>query len=242
MSARITRRVIDIDRFQLVELLGRGGLIGIELGVASGDFSRRMVHSGLFSDFFGVDAYADHHDAAEYVSALASVGVFSRYKLLRMRFDEALPLFKDESFDLVYIDGYAHTGQEDGGTIFSWLPKVRVGGILAGHDYHRDWPLVMASVDDLCHQTGFELLITRLSFNPGPQDLHPSWAIIKTKSVSALSSGSFREPRARGNPVRCAVDDPFHLRARQALRLLAGSKGIALFRRLVASGKSASWK
>src|SRR5262245_1142185 len=60
--------------------------IGIELGVATGIFSERMMQSGKFVRFFGVDAYADKHDTAEYKFALKRVGLDATYTLLRMRF------------------------------------------------------------------------------------------------------------------------------------------------------------
>ncbi len=103
-------------------------MVGVELGVAGGGFSKRMVESGAFEHFFGVDTYADHHDTKEYKQALRSVGMFANYKLLRMTFDEALELFPDQSLDFVYVDGYAATGEEGGQTIFRWYNKVKVGG------------------------------------------------------------------------------------------------------------------
>lgn len=178
----------DFDRYEIVNLLKGQDLVGIELGVASGDFSRRMVASGKFSRFFGVDMYADHHDTAEYVSTLKSIGIFAPYHLLRMRFDEAIELFPDQSLDFVYIDGYAHNGEDGGNTICSWLDKVKIGGIIAGHDYHKDWPLVIEGVDDLCQQTGLQLHLTQHSEKPGIQDHYPSWFMVKDAEVKARPS------------------------------------------------------
>ncbi len=36
----------------------------------------------------------------------------ARSTVLRATFAEALALFPDEYFDLVYLDGYAHTGND----------------------------------------------------------------------------------------------------------------------------------
>ena len=49
-----------------------------------------------------------------------------------------LKKFKDNSLDFVYIDGnhdFVHVAQD----IHYWLQKIRVGGILSGHDY-ADFP------------------------------------------------------------------------------------------------------
>jgi len=47
---------------------------------------------------------------------------------------EAAKLFVDGSLDLVFIDG-AHDGKNVSADIRAWLPKVRKGGIISGHDY-----------------------------------------------------------------------------------------------------------
>jgi hypothetical protein len=53
----------------------------------------------------------------------------------------------DQSVDLVYIDashGYRAVKQD----IKEWLPKVRPGGYITGHDYSRFWPTVVRAVDE----------------------------------------------------------------------------------------------
>jgi len=47
---------------------------------------------------------------------------------------EAVKDFKDGSLDFVYIDGN-HDYQEVRRDIRAWHPKVRIGGIIGGHDY-----------------------------------------------------------------------------------------------------------
>ena len=116
-------------RLGVLSLLDRPtGNLGVELGVAAGDFSAELLDSGCFERLYGVDAYADHHDTDEYKTALRRLGMSGRYLLFRMRFNDALDLFDDNSLDFVFIDGYAHTGQEGGETIFAWAAKIRGGG------------------------------------------------------------------------------------------------------------------
>lgn len=167
-------------RHDVLRLLEEGSqLTGIELGVAGGTFSKRMLDSGRFKHFFGVDMYADHHDVSEYKRALRLTDLFSPYRLLRMTFDDAFDLFDDLSFDFMYVDGYAHTGEEGGDTIYKWYSKLKIGGVIAGDDYHADWPLVVNAVNTFAELTSSELYVTELV-----EDIamckYPSWAIIKT--------------------------------------------------------------
>jgi len=167
------------SRHDVLNLLQSDGNTGIELGVAQGGYSKRMVDSKKFIKFFGVDMYADMHDTNEYKTALKTVGLEKNYSLLRMRFDEALDLFEDESLDFVYIDGYAHSGQLGGETIFDWYPKVKEGGVISGDDYDEDkWPLVVKSVNELASQLDADLYLTGTE-NSDYFSEYSSWAIIK---------------------------------------------------------------
>lgn len=53
---------------------------------------------------------------------------------IRMTSVEASKLYQDESLDFVFIDA-AHDTESVKEDILHWLPKVKKGGILAGHDY-----------------------------------------------------------------------------------------------------------
>lgn len=185
----------DHHRHDILNFLQGQNNIGIELGVAEGIFSERMAKSGKFSRIIGVDMYSDSHDTKQYKLALRRLGVLSDYKILRMRFDEAIDLFDDESIDFVYIDGYAHGGEEGGETIFEWYRKVRIGGIIAGDDYHPDWPLVCFAVDEFAHQLNSELFITDKMEHDNQYCKYPTWAVVK-KSATVISAPS--ELVARG--------------------------------------------
>jgi len=210
-------------RQDVLRLLGdRTRLVGVELGVAAGEYSRRMVASGRFQTFFGVDMYADTHDVAQYKEALRQVGLFGPYKLLRMTFDEAHDLFPDESLDFIYIDGYAHTGQEGGETIWKWARKVRVGGLIAGDDYHEDWPLVVEAVDTFAAETGFDLVRTT-EVEEANYSGHPSWAMIKT-SVTAGAPPADLVARGKAMGAKVAAKRRLGKRLGKVLHTLVGDK------------------
>ena len=154
------------------------GNVGAELGVAAGAFSSKLLESGRFERLYGVDAYADHHDVNEYKAALRRLGLSGQYTLLRMRFEEALDLIGDASLDFLHIDGYAHTGQEGGETIYAWAAKVRIGGVVSGHDYDRKFPLTVKAVNRFVAETGFDLHIADAAGD------FPSWAVVKSAEIA----------------------------------------------------------
>lgn len=177
-------------RHEIIGKLPGSYNIGLELGVAEGFFSTRAVRTTKFSKYIGIDMYADRgHDLAQYKRALKSVGLLSPYSLLKMRFDEALDLFEDHTFDFIYVDGYAHTGEENGQTFYDWWPKLKPGGMFAGDDYDRKkWPQVYNNVNKFCEDKGIdELFITGVS-ETNAWSRYPSWMVWKPQEPSALES------------------------------------------------------
>jgi Methyltransferase domain len=173
------------QRWNVIDPLPATGNLGIELGVAAGSFSARMVRSGRFRLFYGVDVYGDGHNTQEYKKALREVGLESDYRLLRLTFDHARDLFPDRSFDFIYCDGYAHTGEEGGRTLIDWYGKLKPGGIMAGDDYDPEaWPLVVWAVHHVVAQLGVPLLITdRVSDEA--YNRYRSWYFVKPDGPDA---------------------------------------------------------
>lgn len=60
---------------------------------------------------------------------------------------KAASRFEDHSVDFVFLDA-DHEYQQVKRDITEWLPKVRVGGIIAGHDYHDGGPGVILAVQE----------------------------------------------------------------------------------------------
>ena len=182
-----------------------------------------MVASGRFREFFGVDMYADSHDTAQYKTALRRVGLHENYKLLRMSFDEAYDLFEDESLDFIYIDGYAHSGQEGGDTIWKWARKVKIGGLIAGDDYHEDWPLVKEAVDRFLDYTGFEGYVTTKVEPDINYAAHPTWGAIKTAPVTGDTPEDLLE-RGKAAVAKVAAKRKAGQKADNLLHALVGDE------------------
>ena len=155
------------------ELVNRfSGKCGVELGVASGEFSSLIESQALW--FVGVDKWNDHHSVAEYLSASKRLSS----KLLRCSFSEARQFFEDEALDFIYIDGYAHTGQEGGRTLEEWWPKLKVGGIFSGHDYDHKFSPTVDAVDAFALKHGVEISVTR-------EFRLPSWYFWKKNGLNS---------------------------------------------------------
>lgn len=170
-----------VNRDDITKLLPVDG-IGAELGVATGQFSRRLLEKSHLRFLYSIDMYAGDrgHDVEQYKQALRALAPYRyRNSILRMRFDEAVDLFENEYFDLVYVDGYAHTGEEEGRTIREWYPKVRRGGILAGDDYHERWPKVVEHVDAFARNHGLELHVIPCAEDT-MHNYFPTWYVIRS--------------------------------------------------------------
>ena len=81
----------------------------------------------------------------KFISNMAPLN--GHYQAHRMTTDDAAPLFEDGSLDAVFIDA-DHTYEAVKRDVANWMPKVRKGGILAGHDYVHTWPGVIQAVNE----------------------------------------------------------------------------------------------
>jgi len=178
-------------RGDIFKLLNDADNIGIELGVANGQMSSFAINSGKFKRFIGIDMYLGihpirgtphRHNIKEYKHNLRGGynPLTSNNIILRMTFEEAVDLFPDNSFDFIYVDGYAHTGEEEGKTYHQWWPKLKPGGMFAGDDYDPKWPKVIKHVDAFVAKHNLDFTITELRETSG-QGKFPTWYTFKPK-------------------------------------------------------------
>lgn len=68
-------------------------------------------------------------------------------KPMRMTSLQAAQQFEDGTLDFVFIDA-SHDYENVKADIQAWYPKVKTGGVFAGHDYKDNWPGVDQAVDE----------------------------------------------------------------------------------------------
>ncbi|PQO28874.1 class I SAM-dependent methyltransferase [Blastopirellula marina] len=163
---------------ELLRQLGLNGL-GIELGVAAGAYSDFLLEHSDLRILFSVDRWTDHHNDEEARQAHRLLARHSvRSSVLKMTFDEAIQLFADATFDFIFLDGYAHLGQDGIDTLTTWWHKLKPGGVFAGHDYHPEWPNTIDVVDRFTSLHGLELFTT--DEDPSVvEHAYPSWYVHK---------------------------------------------------------------
>ena len=100
-----------------------------------------------------------------------------RAVMIREMSEDAAWLFQDGSLDICYIDAN-HSEAECYNDICLWAPKVRSGGILAGHDYVDGWREtnqcefgVKTAVDRWAKENNYEIMVSDCDDSPH----EPSW-------------------------------------------------------------------
>ena len=117
--------------------------LGVEMGVERGLYSEVLAKANPNLHLYSVDAwmayegYRDHVTQNEvneiYIDARRRLAPY-HVSLVRDYSMDAVKKFDNDSLDFVYIDGN-HEYQQTVNDIAEWQKKVKVGGIVAGHDY-----------------------------------------------------------------------------------------------------------
>ena len=136
-----------MDSINLAELFAEFGLNkGVELGVDRGEYSKILCDANPNLQLFGVDPWIpDAYEPGTYINEPPEYfnACYEETKerlkdsnctLIRKTSAEALGDFQDGSLDFVYIDAN-HDFPNFTFDIHNWLKKIRVGGIISGHDF-----------------------------------------------------------------------------------------------------------
>ena len=132
---------------------------GVEVGVAFGSGTVWLLRLIPAMTVLAVDPFAaydpddgltelmENHgdDLHEFVCARLAGEFPGRAKVVRMPSLEAASIVADASQDFVFIDA-DHRYEAVRDDIAAWLPKVRPGGLICGHDFGNGFPGVERAV------------------------------------------------------------------------------------------------
>lgn len=141
----------DLPQF-FVEM---GFKLGAEIGVDQGVYTEKLCKAGL--TVYGIDPWLAYEDYIEidvqkriderFNTTKNRLKPYPNARIIRKTSMEAAENIADRSLDFVYIDGnhqLMHVIQD----LTVWSKKVKIGGIIAGHDYIYTNPKTIAGI---CH-------------------------------------------------------------------------------------------
>lgn len=149
---------------RLIKLYGFREGRGAEVGVKAGRNIMEVLKVHPKFHWIAVDPWAPTENYARWPDEAFKINEdkFDRMhknwpdniQKMKMLSHDAAESVEDESLDVVFIDG-DHSYEGVSLDIKCWLPKVKVGGIIAGHDYDNTnkYGEAFRGVDRAVHET-----------------------------------------------------------------------------------------
>ncbi len=136
--------------------------IGAWFGRSTAYFAQRIKDSGKKTKLYVVDTWKGSPDETIH-QQIVECCAGSIYQIfldnmrkakvddvmipMEMRSDEAVLAFENESLDFVFLDA-SHQYEQVLRDLALWYPKLKPGGVFAGHDYQPEWPGVFRAVNE----------------------------------------------------------------------------------------------
>lgn len=146
-----------------VQLALRKNLIGAEIGTLKGTNAHFMLSNLNIEKLYLIDPYYKQseefkdderpyipgtYDEEAHNIAKRVLSKFKNIEWLIGTTEQVIDKIKNDSLDFCYIDG-CHEFEFVKKDIELCLPKVRIGGVLGGHDFHKDHKGVIKAVTDI---------------------------------------------------------------------------------------------
>lgn len=123
----------------------------VEIGVFKGDTINEVYNKTNLNLCAGIDKYTNNNrlydNDIEEIKNLMIKNTNKNIKIILEDSIKASKKFKNNSLDLVFIDG-DHSYEACLRDIDAWYPKIKKGGILAGHNFELRWFGVIKAVDE----------------------------------------------------------------------------------------------
>lgn len=143
----IKKEYLDHRGVMIDFILERRIRIFAEIGVDRGAMVKRVLRAvgGEMHEYWAIDrfawpswrAYKNADPAGQelrYEIVCRMMTYFPILHVVRMDAAKSAKLFRDGYFDAVFLDA-GHVYQTTAKEIDAWLPKIKKGGVFAGHDY-----------------------------------------------------------------------------------------------------------
>jgi predicted O-methyltransferase YrrM len=132
----------------------------IEIGSFIGEST--IIFAEYFKEVIAIDPFQPDYHKEDPTSKFNFDEVFEEYvrriesekekvTTYKLTSNDALSLLQGEKFDFIYIDGI-HQYENVYEDIMNYLPLVKEGGIIGGHDYGGPWKGVQQAVDQVFGQ------------------------------------------------------------------------------------------
>ena len=147
----------------------------IEIGSYAGESTTMFAKS--FKEVIAIDPYLNDYDLSDitcyymyltdvYNTFLNNIDNYKNISHIKKTSDEAVSEIPNDFVDFVYIDGL-HTYEQVKKDIANYLPKIKNGGFIGGHDYHPNHQGVVDAINEnfkidfLFHDTSWIVKINK---------------------------------------------------------------------------------
>jgi len=139
-----------MNRVEWLKQLQQKDGLAIEIGVGCGNFSLQILENTNFTlysiDCWELNKFNPIPDES-YNLTINKLAKFKERSIIIKHYSniDIANKFLDKSIDFIYLDGdHFYDGIKN--DINIWLPKVKIGGIIAGHDYaeYSGWGVIQA--------------------------------------------------------------------------------------------------
>lgn len=147
--------------------------VGVGLGKSLAFLAVEAINSEKGLKLYGIDLFGGFGEDTQYWPGVGDqlqqvqenlAPVADQIELRVAPSAEAAKKFKNGTCSFVFIDA-AHDYESVKADLAAWWPKVKKGGVFAGHDYgDPNWPDVQKAVDEFAADNGLSLKRSRSSW------------------------------------------------------------------------------